>query len=914
MSNKRAILAFVVGVLAVLAAMAWVTSHTLRLERAEVEARAEAQRQEVIRLVLWRMDSALTPIIAREAARPYFEYQAFYSAAPTINTSEHAQAVLDVLVPSPLISPSEQYVNLYFQNVPGGELTSPQVPTGVYENLAELSYVTSYSIAAARERLNTLSQLISKHPYPGFSVDASTAVSSRVPLPLSRGESHLGLAVAADQEAQQQDQMDRPEGVVGDAAQSQSIPGSRAGISSDGSARADASGSSGDPNTVPRRSERGISVGKPSGSLGQRPSQSTLAPQASSQDAPTAAVPAVSAPALSQREVPAQTYTNTPGTQQTISEYQARQLATSAANTLTENRTKAPVQSRQQVSATPSQSVESAQMAASVIESTAVGGHLKLKEQEKPVAPAYVTFAKTANSGIIRWQSTWRDVASIAPITPHNFIQKYTLGSMVANAKSQSFQFADYQSGASGADSTTFSRLESSTGVSTDALKASKKTTENLRADVLSSLSGARTTSSPASSSSPQSKSSFAIEPSAALHSHPPRIGTQAPAFTQSPFVARWIEPAPGASPELLFERVVQITPASDSLTSPQIDITEPNTTYVQGIWLDWPGIKSLLLSTSADLLPTAELTPVYDMSVIQGDQSLLGRLLASIPAQLVLPPVPEVALPGWTPIRTTLGVMWAVVLIAICIAAIVLAFSIELAQRRGRFVSAVTHELRTPITTFCMYSQMLADGMVPDGEAKQGYFLTLKGESQRLARIVESVLDYARLSGKKSPVHTTTLSIAQLLTDSIAPLSARCGISEMKLAVNAPAVGDSALQRTITTDRERLDRILFNLIENACKYAADSQSRTVRLEVSILPHALELSVIDDGPGVDPREAQRVFKPFTRGESHVHGSIPGLGLGLAISQGLAQELGGTLSLAPKRSNEGARFILTLPLK
>jgi len=381
----------------------------------------------------------------------------------------------------------------------------------------------------------------------------------------------------------------------------------------------------------------------------------------------------------------------------------------------------------------------------------------------------------------------------------------------------------------------------------------------------------------------------------------------------QSPFVARWIEPSPGAAPELLFERVVQITPASDSLTPSQIAQPLPTTTYIQGIWLDWPSLKSLLLSTSKDLLPTAELTPVYDMSIIEGDQSLLGRLLASIPAQLVLPPVPEVSLAGWTPIRTTLGVMWSVVLVAISIAAIVLAASIDLAQRRGRFVSAVTHELRTPITTFCMYSQMLADGMVPDGEAKHGYFQTLKGESQRLARIVESVLDYAKLSGKKTPVHNSTLSVAQLLADSVPYLTTRCDISDMKLIVHAPCDGSPALLKSITTDLERVDRILFNLIENSCKYASESDSGIVRLEVSVLLHSLELSVIDYGPGIDSREARRIFKPFTRGDSHAHGTIPGLGLGLAISQGLAQELGGNLELASKRHNEGARFVLTLPL-
>lgn len=902
MSNKRAIFAFVLGVCAVLAAMAWVTSHTLRLERAEVEARAEAHRQEVVRLVLWRMDSALTPIIAREAARPYFEYQAFYSAAPTINTSVNAQNGSDVLVPSPLISPSEQFVHLYFQNVLGGEITSPQVPTGVYENLAELSYVTSYSIAAARERLNTLSQLIAKHPYPKQLLDRS-GTEVELGNVMGIGEKPgLVAAVTTDSLGNRfQIKDDHARGL------SDSLDGDKDAAESKLEAMsADTPGAPSSTTQIPQRvGGRAASVGSPTALLGQPSGEAASTSSEVASPLPqSSSVPPTTSSAGPVRDVLPQTSQTSPATQQTISEYQARQMATSAANTLTENRSKSQLPSRQRV-ATPqvddplsSVSSEASSAVGIPVESTfphtVIDSDAGLKKETDQGEPTYSLFASISNSGITRWQSTWRNDHT-EPLSLHDLTESVILRSFVASDGStkslrEQIKPGDLQS----------SKVDSSNVLSSSASTATPKPLAPPSSPLLAI---------PHSDTSPVSAGPTLTTP----HALQPRIGSQAPTFMQSPFVARWIEPSPGASPELLFERVVQITPATDSLTPAQVAQPQPTTTYIQGIWLDWPSLKSLLLSTSVDLLPTAELTPVYDMTIIEGDQSLLGRLLASIPAQLVLPPVTEVTLAGWTPIRTTLGVMWSVVLVAICIAAIVLAASIDLAQRRGRFVSAVTHELRTPITTFCMYSQMLADGMVPDGEAKQGYFQTLKGESQRLARIVESVLDYARLSGKKAPVYNTSLSIAQLLADLVPQLTARCDISEMKLIVIAPEHEAPALQRFITTDRERVDRILFNLIENACKYASESDSRVVQLEVSILPRALELSVIDHGPGIDSREARRIFKPFTRGDSHAHGTIPGLGLGLAISQGLAHELGGTLELAPKRIKEGARFVLTLPL-
>jgi signal transduction histidine kinase len=230
----------------------------------------------------------------------------------------------------------------------------------------------------------------------------------------------------------------------------------------------------------------------------------------------------------------------------------------------------------------------------------------------------------------------------------------------------------------------------------------------------------------------------------------------------------------------------------------------------------------------------------------------------------------------------------------------------LALSERRAEFVSAVTHELRTPLTTFCLYSQMLADGIVTEGEAQKSYFQTLKIESLRLARIVESVLDYARLSGRSMPRACTDLAVESLIGSLTRVLSNRCEQSGMLLEVTiAPQVGGQ-----IRTDPTIVERILFNLVENACKYAVDAEDPTVHLDITADAAWLKLAVRDHGPGIDPADQPRIFRPFTRGKLHAHGGIPGLGLGLALAQGLAKELGGHLELAP--TEDGACFVLSLP--
>ena len=112
----------------VMGALLWITVVVIHLERSEVEARAEARHQEALRLALWRMDSWLAPRLAREAARPYYEYSSFYpqQRAYTRLLNEIEQG--EVLTPSPLLSFQSDYFPLHYQVAPDGELSSPQVP------------------------------------------------------------------------------------------------------------------------------------------------------------------------------------------------------------------------------------------------------------------------------------------------------------------------------------------------------------------------------------------------------------------------------------------------------------------------------------------------------------------------------------------------------------------------------------------------------------------------------------------------------------------------------------------------------------------------------------------------------------------------------------------------------------------
>ena len=135
-------IAFAICTTAVALAMTWVTLAALRLDRAEGEAQRRTVLDEAIRLALWRMDSTMTALVARESARPYFAYQAFYPTerAYTRMFSELQQG--EVLVPSPLLTQASPLVKIHFQLDPAGNITSPQAPTGNMRDLTEVGFLS----------------------------------------------------------------------------------------------------------------------------------------------------------------------------------------------------------------------------------------------------------------------------------------------------------------------------------------------------------------------------------------------------------------------------------------------------------------------------------------------------------------------------------------------------------------------------------------------------------------------------------------------------------------------------------------------------------------------------------------------------------------------------------------------------
>lgn len=330
----------------------------------------------------------------------------------------------------------------------------------------------------------------------------------------------------------------------------------------------------------------------------------------------------------------------------------------------------------------------------------------------------------------------------------------------------------------------------------------------------------------------------------------------------------------------------------------------------VQGVWLDWPALRSAWLREISDLFPVAQLEVAAN-----GFASAANRpaddplLLAALPVRLNPGLVPLPPLPFWTPLRKSLAIALACMILAAAAVALVLHGTVALSERRAAFVSAVTHELRTPLTTFQLYSEMLAGGMVKDEAQRRNYLETLTGEATRLSHLVENVLAYARLERSSAKTSIESLTIGVLLDRIVPRLRQRADECGMEVRIEA---SEDDCRTRLRIDAAAVEQILFNLVDNACKYAAPRAAEPViHIEADTRGKFAMLRVRDHGVGIARNERRRIFRPFHKSADQAAHSAPGVGLGLALCQRLAVALGGSITLDATQTG-GACFVLKLP--
>ena len=214
----------------------------------------------------------------------------------------------------------------------------------------------------------------------------------------------------------------------------------------------------------------------------------------------------------------------------------------------------------------------------------------------------------------------------------------------------------------------------------------------------------------------------------------------------------------------------------------------------------------------------------------------------------------------------------------------------VHFAERRNNFVAAVSHELKTPLTAIRMYGEILREGMVPGEDRKQEYYETITTESERLSRLIDNVLELSRLEKGTRSMALEAGNVAPIVEDVTRLLAAHA--AEKGFELRAEIAEDLP---SVRFDRDALLQVLINLTDNAIKFAHGSDDKVVVLQCLREGEGVVLRVRDHGPGVPAGQLRRIFQPFFRGERELTRNTKGTGIGLALVQGLIDQMGGRVT-------------------
>ncbi|CAN5635928.1 hypothetical protein BH11MYX1_BH11MYX1_22570 [soil metagenome] len=305
---------------------------------------------------------------------------------------------------------------------------------------------------------------------------------------------------------------------------------------------------------------------------------------------------------------------------------------------------------------------------------------------------------------------------------------------------------------------------------------------------------------------------------------------------------------------------------------------------------------------------------PSPELRTIQGTQLPLGEALPHLQLALVNPltepdPLDEVVRDrerSHIVFTSALALMLGVGLLAMIRGA---ARARELAQLKSDFVSTVSHELKTPLTSIRMFAEMLQQGVAQgDAEKMHRYHGVIVQESQRLGLLIANLLDYAQIERGTRRYTPSSVELAQLGHHSVSTFEALASPKAGRNPIHIE-VSPSAMTTDVEVDRDVIVGAVLNLLSNAAKYGGADTPIEVLLDSD--GTTASIAVRDHGPGIPASEQARIFREFYRTPEAYRSNVEGTGLGLALVKRHIEALGGTVEVASV-VGEGSTFTIKLP--
>ena len=231
----------------------------------------------------------------------------------------------------------------------------------------------------------------------------------------------------------------------------------------------------------------------------------------------------------------------------------------------------------------------------------------------------------------------------------------------------------------------------------------------------------------------------------------------------------------------------------------------------------------------------------------------------------------------------------------------------LALASKRQDFVSAVSHELKTPLTAIRMYAELLQNSWVANEEKRQKYYNQIASETERLTRLIQNVLNLSKLDGNRWNVQLRRDRPKGVLDDFVATYSKNVEKQGFELTVSSDT---DVKDITLMMDRDAIMQILMNLVDNSLKFSKNADYKMINIELRLKDTDLYLAVRDYGPGIPQSELTKVFQEFYRVENEMTRQTSGTGIGLSMVKKLCTLTNMKIEL--ENANPGLRTKIHFP--
>jgi len=250
-------------------------------------------------------------------------------------------------------------------------------------------------------------------------------------------------------------------------------------------------------------------------------------------------------------------------------------------------------------------------------------------------------------------------------------------------------------------------------------------------------------------------------------------------------------------------------------------------------------------------------------------------------------------------------AVLFAFLLAGVILYLIWIIQNINLNRRQSNFIDAVTHELKTPIASLKLYLQTLHRRDV-QGPQRQQFYSTMMEDVERLDRLINQLLDVARLQrDQQDPASKEWVSLRSVTQECIERLAKQHSLS---LEVFEVSIQDCQ----VLAHRIDIDVMLGNLLDNAIKYS--SAEPYVEVRITFQNQSALIAISDNGPGIPRHLRRKIFSRFYRAGDELERRKPGVGLGLFLVRSIVERLKGSITVSERIKHPGATFLVTLPAR